>query len=52
MEFLGGAICGLIVGLTVGVIAVCALMSAKRADRDYESEQNEPRTARVDRQGR
>ena len=52
MQFLNGMIVGIICGIPIGVIAVCALMAAKRADRDYESELNEPEGRRVDRQNR
>jgi uncharacterized membrane-anchored protein YhcB (DUF1043 family) len=51
MDFLGGLVVGLIIGVTIGTIAASALMAAKRADRDYESELNGPRGSRVDRQG-
>jgi hypothetical protein len=52
MEFLIGFIVGAIVSGTVSAIVVGALMVAKRADRDYESELNEPQSRRVDRQER
>jgi hypothetical protein len=52
MEFLVGLIVGAIVSGTVSAIVVGTMMAAKRADRDYESELNEPQSRRVDRQGR
>jgi hypothetical protein len=52
MDFLGGLIAGVVIGGTGCAIFLGALMTAKRADRDYESEQNEPNAARVDRQKR
>jgi hypothetical protein len=51
MDFFIGMIVGMIVGCSV-ITSLGALMMGKRADRDYESEQNEPQGRRVDRQGR
>ena len=50
MAFIGGMAIGLGVGVLLGVLIMSVLTIGKRADRDYESEWNDPDNARMDRQ--
>jgi hypothetical protein len=52
MEFLIGLVVGLFIGSAVGSYCVGVLMTGKHGERDYESEQNEPRDSGVDWQNR
>ena len=50
MEFIVGLILGLGAGVMIGTVLMAALSMAKHADRDYESELNDPDNTRMDRQ--
>jgi len=50
MDFVGGLILGLGVGFMLGTAVMAALSMSKHADRDYESEANDPDNTRMDRQ--
>ena len=50
MDFVGGLILGLGVGVVIGTVMMAALSISKHADQDYESEANGPDNARMDRQ--
>jgi hypothetical protein len=50
MDFVGGLILGLGIGVIFGVLMMAALSMAKQSDPDYESDANDPDNTRMDRQ--
>ena len=50
--FVAGLILGLWLGVILGGVTVGALAAAKRADQDYERQDNEPERERMDWQER